>query len=93
MSHLANEQINQLMLDAIDPSAEEVVAMAKEIQRWRMLYLDQPEDRLYHAKDNTWWRRDDTFNTGIGSLVSADPPGIVQDLIDLVQDLINAADS
>jgi hypothetical protein len=45
-----------------------------EVERWRSLYLDQPEDRLYHASDNSWWRRDDTRYTGIGSLVRAEPP-------------------
>jgi hypothetical protein len=31
--------------------------------------LDHPEDRLYHAADKTWWRRDKS-----GRLKAADPP-------------------
>lgn len=30
---------------------------AYEVNMWRSLWCDQPEDRLYHAKDRTWWRR------------------------------------
>lgn len=55
-------------------SDEALKRVLAENNRWRYLYLDQPEDRLYHAKDNTWWRRDDKHWTGIGGLVSADPP-------------------
>lgn len=45
-----------------------------EVSRWRMLYLDQPEDRLWHDKDRTWWtRRDDTY-LGVGALYRAEPP-------------------
>lgn len=32
-------------------------------------FCDKPEDRLYHAKDRTWWRRDEK-----GRLKRADPP-------------------
>lgn len=38
--------------------------------------LDKPEDRLWHAADNTWWRRDG------GRLVSADPPAGLQKQIE-----------
>lgn len=27
------------------------------IRMWERLYLDRPEDRLWHAKDRTWWKR------------------------------------
>jgi hypothetical protein len=30
--------------------------------------LDKPEDRLYHAEDQTWWKR------AGNSLINADPP-------------------
>lgn len=36
---------------------EQLEAQDNTIQAWERLYLDQPEDRLYHAKDKTWWRR------------------------------------
>ena len=35
----------------------------------RSIYADKPEDRLYHAADDTWWRR-----KADGTLWSADPP-------------------
>lgn len=31
--------------------------LAEEVTMWRSLWCDQPEDRLYHAKDRTWWKR------------------------------------
>lgn len=41
-------------------------------------YLDQPEDRLWHAEDGTWWRRDDS--RGLGTLVRAEPPPRVAEM-------------
>jgi hypothetical protein len=35
----------------------------------RRIWCDQPEDRLYHAKDKTWWKRDAN-----NRCVRADPP-------------------
>ncbi len=35
----------------------------------RRIYADSPEDRLFHAKDSSWWRR-----KADGSLVRAEPP-------------------
>lgn len=43
----------------------------KEIQNWLLLALitlDDPADRLYHAADRTWWKREGTH------LVTAGPP-------------------
>lgn len=45
---------------------------------WRRCYLDKPEDRLYHASDNTWWQRKDNTWIGIGGLYGAPPPLVVQ---------------
>lgn len=36
--------------DAID-------GLEDEVGMWRGLWCDKPEDRLYHAKDRTWWAR------------------------------------
>lgn len=38
----------------------------------RSVWCDKPEDRLYHASDGTWWRRD-----GRGQCVAAEAPGCV----------------
>lgn len=38
----------------------------------RKVYADSPDDRLYHAADQTWWRRE-----ADGRLVTADPPAEV----------------
>lgn len=39
-----------------------------ELARLAQTCCDKPEDRMYHANDGTWWRRDGT------RWVSADPP-------------------
>lgn len=41
----------------------------EEVKRLNALYLDKPEDRLYHAADKTWWRKDSD-----GTLKRAEPP-------------------
>jgi hypothetical protein len=52
-----------------------------EVSRWRRLYLDKPEDRLWHDSDQTWWlRRDDSY-LGAGGLFRADPPKPIQKLL------------
>ena len=56
----------------IQQSSEAGSALLAELERWRACYLDDPSDRLYHAKNRTWWRRDDS--RGVGWLVSANPP-------------------
>lgn len=53
--------------------------LASEVSAWRRLWCDQPEDRLYHAKDRTWWmRRYGNENRGHGehpeSPYGAEPP-------------------
>jgi hypothetical protein len=45
---------------------------APDLARERAVYADSPDDRLYHAADNTWWRR-----TEDGRLVPAEPPETV----------------
>lgn len=44
-----------------------------ELKAWNMMILDKPEDRLYHAADRTWWKRDVDW-TGAARLVRADAP-------------------
>lgn len=58
----------------LTPHEEEIARLRDEVSRWRRLYLDKPEDRLYHASDRTWWRRDDAHPYGAGTLVRAEPP-------------------
>lgn len=48
--------------------------LQNEVIMWRRCYLDQPEDRLYHAKDKTWWYRNDYTYLGVGGLFKANPP-------------------
>lgn len=58
----------------LNPDTMTKEELRSEVLSWRSLYLDQPEDRLYHAKDDTWWsRRDDTY-LGVGALYRAEPP-------------------
>jgi hypothetical protein len=40
-----------------------------DLARERSTWCDNPEDRLYHAEDGTWWRRDEH-----GACKRADPP-------------------
>lgn len=47
----------------------ELAAAKAALKRERAIWCDQPEDRLWHAKDRTWWRRDER-----GACVAADPP-------------------
>lgn len=51
-----------------------------ELDRWRSLYLDKPEDRLWHDSDQTWWRRKDDSHLGVGGLFRGEPPEPVQKL-------------
>ena len=53
-----------------------------DLARWERLFLDKPEDRLFHASDKTWWlRRDDSY-LGVGALFRAEPPEYVQRMED-----------
>lgn len=49
---------------------------AEELRHWKAIFLDHPEDRLYHANDGTWWRRLDRVDGAPrdGHLVAAEPP-------------------
>jgi hypothetical protein len=53
-----------------------------DLARWERLFLDKPEDRLFHASDKTWWQRKDDTYLGKGGLFSAAPPEYVQRLED-----------
>ena len=52
----------QELMDRVDKAE-------RELAFDRSIYADQPEDRLYHAADNTWWKRESD-----GHLYGADPP-------------------
>jgi hypothetical protein len=45
-----------------------IIAEADNLKTYADSVLDKPEDRLYHAEDRTWWRRE-----GL-SLKAAEPP-------------------
>lgn len=61
---------------------KEMEALQAEIAGIRAIYLDQPEDRLWHDADQTWWQRIDDTYLGVGALYSAPPPPAIQKLID-----------
>lgn len=50
-----------------DRAEKELAEVLATLARERA--IDQPEDRLWRAKDRTWWRRNEK-----GDLVRADPP-------------------
>jgi hypothetical protein len=43
-----------------------------ELAEFATSCCDDPEDRMYHAKDNTWWKRVEDY--GKIKWVAADPP-------------------
>ncbi len=55
------------VLQALAVTKQELEAVQTELAREQATVLDQPEDRLWHAQDNTWWRRQG------GRLVRAEP--------------------
>ncbi len=59
-----------------------IAQLEGDLGRWARLFLDKPEDRLFHASDKTWWRRRDDSYRGVGALFSAEPPEYVQRLED-----------
>lgn len=59
---------------------ETLTSLQNEVAMWRRLYLDKPEDRLWHDSDKTWWSRKDDSRYGVGGLFSAAPPEPVQKL-------------
>ena len=60
----------------------EIEAFARRLERElaaeRATWCDKPEDRLYHAEDQTWWRRDKD-----GRCVRAESPA-EPDLLDTI---------
>jgi hypothetical protein len=48
--------------------ARRMLTALVEQSRFADCILDKPEDRLYHAEDKTWWKREGN------RLVCADPP-------------------
>ncbi len=92
----AREQIAELEAAVRDLSGN-LAGYRVALARFERCYLDKPEDRLYHAEDGTWWRRDDS--RGTGTLVAADPPPVrrcddaaqawteTKEALDLVADL------
>lgn len=66
----------QVLLDIIKEQAI-------EIRRLNAVYLDKPEDCLWHDADRTWWRKID------GDLVSADAPVGVIDMLSPDYDILS----
>jgi hypothetical protein len=72
------EEVQRLFEKTYDSATE----LRAENARWRRLFLDKPEDRLWHDSDRTWWARRDDTRYGIGGLFSAEPPGPVKALME-----------
>lgn len=60
------------LLSAFAFSVADVPKLVEEIQALRSevaIFLDKPQDRLFHAEDRTWWKRNAN-----GKIVEADSP-------------------
>lgn len=89
MSHLTDEELEALykatkLSDPAELFNDTPVSatrlLIEEVRRWRRLYLDKPEDRLWHDSDKTWWTRRDDTHLGVGGLFRASPPEPVRAL-------------
>lgn len=60
----------------------EIERLTRDLELERRIWCDQPDDRLYHASDGTWWRRN-----GRGECVSAEPPAVIERLQARVREL------
>lgn len=63
-----------------------------DLVAWESLFLDRPEDRIWHASDKTWWRRltpEEAKKGGFPKwhLVAADPPPAIKQVMDAVAGL------
>jgi hypothetical protein len=47
----------EMKVELYDLYDESFKHLQDTIKMWERLYLDKPEDRLWHAKDGTWWKR------------------------------------
>ena len=66
--------------------------LAEEVGKWRRLYLDKPEDRLWHDSDKTWWTRQDDTYLGVGALYGAKPPPHIARMQELLEALLEVVD-
>lgn len=62
------EEAQRLIAERVCAAAER----AEKVEAFLACLLDKPEDRLYHAADKTWWRREGMH------LKAADPPPEVE---------------
>lgn len=77
MSDIAETLLEALRIEVSRPNSPSEWAQMKlerdlareELAKERSIWCDKPEDRLYHAEDRTWWRRNEE-----GKCVRADPP-------------------
>ena len=77
--------------EELTTQVERLRAENEDLALERSVWCDAPDDRLYHAEDGTWWRRDEH-----GLCVSAEPPEEVRALhvqLNEAADLRLAADS
>ena len=49
--------MDDLRRELVEARAE-LVLVRNQLHHERRIWCDRPEDRLYHAKDETWWYRD-----------------------------------
>jgi hypothetical protein len=73
LKHIAERKPVTALLHEGSPFGT-VMMLAEEVSKWRRLYLDKPEDRLWHDSDKTWWTRQDDTHLGVGALYKAEPP-------------------
>lgn len=57
ISKASQEILFDIKNEMVDAYEESFNSFQEQLRMWERLFLDRPEDRLWHAKDRTWWKR------------------------------------
>lgn len=92
LSKKVKDTLFEIALEIEGAWTDYVSKLKLDLTAWESLFLDKPEDRLWHASDKTWWRRLTPAEAKKGGypkwhLVSADPPPALKQVLDAVENL------
>lgn len=81
----SKEALEAIAVELRSIYVETLQKLSQELTHVNRLYLDKPEDRLWHASDKTWWRRLAVEESPKGDfdfdLFKAPPPPEIEELI------------